>query len=1369
MGKSNKRYSIYEVSSFQKFIYHSYLKEESKNKTKYNILIKINFKDDVNISKLKNNIQKIYKFYEILRAKFIAKNNSTIFYIIDKTIKKIKFKNYSKENISEFNKAFDLSQGPLIKVGFFEDKVLMICIHRIIADETTVNILVRELINYGNDHIELDSTIQFSDYMVNYHKEMENESNQIKLLKSKFNCEYNVLSLPNKKIKNGNNLMKCCSLAVGEEHFKILNSFIKSHNILPKSLFLCIYGFIISKYSESEIVYTSIFNEKRNGSTKNIIGELTDIQPVLIKFDKNVILGDILKEVNKDVLIYESSNIFFSEVSKRLNLKKVNNMFTFHSYGSSQNILNDIFKNDGQIFSENDDCSFLSNLYNFGIVFKVTEEINQYVISINYNDLYFDNNIINNILDSYFEVINNLNNMDIKIGEIEYLPPVENNKTLKNSNDNKNEQIIKGFNQEKVQTFKGSNGKIEKMSNDNKHKVDMIKKHNRKEFRKKFINKKIILNVIIIVLYFMTVIVNTFTKNSKSLIDKKTGLIFTQGNSRKDKYGIELNKYIINGTYHQALDNLPFKSIKDWSLYTPQCPHLQPIHYPKNITEPNCEESSLQFVNFSNLDLPYSLPLHDISNLFEKFKQWKEKNNSNPYIDNKNISELLDDSYHPYDYGYDYDYDYKNSTKSDTKYYRNLIKSRMDETPDPRKRRLFSFILFNAEFDLLDIYLSENYEIIDYFVIFESNSTILGQPKPLYFTKMLLETNRYKLFKDKIIPIPYTMPLKNENKDVTKEDILSKVVIEQGLRAVQARHGDLFIYGLVNEMAKPHVLARLKKCGGWEHLHSGIGGGPYSYLNKDKSSITNEKSKSIAFLSRSYGYSFQFVKNNIDRKDMQPNLSIFDARLSLGQLSGNNSSDNTNDPLSEPNFDPYQGYKNFTITSDDALNPNNKIILWNASWKMNFILPTLNHIYNEYISLKSNKNNKLKIKYYLKKFIEDKVNIINKDETYVNNIPVLPEGSLTNDYSYNFDYMYWKSNSAFPHTKNFEKLIHMLKNEIPQQVYKNSICYSYMLERDFGLNKKMWWEIIPRNKWSIVKFDKLEHYIKSMIKPWIYANELDDISVLNMEETLEELIKNRKSISRFGDGEYNIALNNKTWRSSNFQRKDKKLSERLSEVLMSDEENFLVGVPNPMFDSEYLKLRTNSSRSFWTSYNKDPGYKLLKLHDRNKVYGSAMITRFYLGFEDKSRVGEYVQKLRKLWDNREILIVEGEKTRIGVGNDLLANAKSIERILCPARNAFKVYDKIYQEVLKHDKNKLVLISLGQTATVLAYDLYKEGYQAIDFGHGDIEYEWYLRNATIEIRIDNKFVNEVRKGKGRVNIEDEKDENYLNQIVAKILR
>jgi len=72
---------------------------------------------------------------------------------------------------------------------------------------------------------------------------------------------------------------------------------------------------------------------------------------------------------------------------------------------------------------------------------------------------------------------------------------------------------------------------------------------------------------------------------------------------------------------------------------------------------------------------------------------------------------------------------------------------------------------------------------------------------------------------------------------------------------------------------------------------------------------------------------------------------------------------------------------------------------------------------------------------------------------------------------------------------------------------------------------------------------------------------------------------------------------------------------------------------------------------------------------------------------------------------------------------------SLQRIICPDENSFDVYNKIYEEAVKIDKSKLFLISLGSTATILDFDLYKIGYQAVDIGHVDIEYEWYLRKAT----------------------------------------
>ena len=73
--------------------------------------------------------------------------------------------------------------------------------------------------------------------------------------------------------------------------------------------------------------------------------------------------------------------------------------------------------------------------------------------------------------------------------------------------------------------------------------------------------------------------------------------------------------------------------------------------------------------------------------------------------------------------------------------------------------------------------------------------------------------------------------------------------------------------------------------------------------------------------------------------------------------------------------------------------------------------------------------------------------------------------------------------------------------------------------------------------------------------------------------------------------------------------------------------------------------------------------------------------------------------------------------------------------------------------------------MGPTATLLSFDLFKLGYKALDVGHIDIEYEWYLRKAKKKIPIKNKDVNE--KKRQQKSFTPVKDKNYYNQIIAKI--
>ena len=240
------------------------------------------------------------------------------------------------------------------------------------------------------------------------------------------------------------------------------------------------------------------------------------------------------------------------------------------------------------------------------------------------------------------------------------------------------------------------------------------------------------------------------------------------------------------------------------------------------------------------------------------------------------------------------------------------------------------------------------------------------------------------------------------------------------------------------------------------------------------------------------------------------------------------------------------------------------------------------------------------------------------------------------------------------------------------------------------------------------------------------------------------------------------------------------MSQRLLSILNSKESNLLIGINAPYKLSQLNRLNLHG-KNYYKAWFKRFKFNLARIL-KNKEYYSATITRFYMDLKSKKGVPNFVKKLKKIWDQREVVIIEGEKSRLGIGNNLFDNMKSIQRIICPTTNAFNHYNEIINTIKnKVSKDKLILIALGPTATILSYDLYKLGYRAIDVGHVDIEYEWFLiqnllfiimilknkklRKAKSKIIIKNKYVNE-RRGRQR-RITKVKDKNYYKQIIARI--
>lgn len=313
----------------------------------------------------------------------------------------------------------------------------------------------------------------------------------------------------------------------------------------------------------------------------------------------------------------------------------------------------------------------------------------------------------------------------------------------------------------------------------------------------------------------------------------------------------------------------------------------------------------------------------------------------------------------------------------------------------------------------------------------------------------------------------------------------------------------------------------------------------------------------------------------------------------------------------------------------------------------------------------------------------------------------------------------------------------------------------------FYLQEKNYEQMLHYLKNTIITFENLVIHLFFTLTPHKKHN-----NFLLDGKTIDFIIENKCSVCRYGDGEFDMIFEylSKGKTNSLFQKYDAQLAKKLYENLLlpPSSNNILICLPIYAYG-----IRTNTlvhaAKYFWEYYYLTHRKIIYSFIKENVLYGDAHFTRFYWEHKNKESCTNVINKIKNIWKNRSIVFVEGEYTRSGIGNDLFENAISIQRIIAPATNAFRKYEKILQVIKSSvEKNNLIIISLGQTATVLAYDLSLLGYQALDLGHLDVEYEWYRMKSKDKSPLKNKYVNENKDGHINTILDDP---IYLSQIIA----
>lgn len=246
----------------------------------------------------------------------------------------------------------------------------------------------------------------------------------------------------------------------------------------------------------------------------------------------------------------------------------------------------------------------------------------------------------------------------------------------------------------------------------------------------------------------------------------------------------------------------------------------------------------------------------------------------------------------------------------------------------------------------------------------------------------------------------------------------------------------------------------------------------------------------------------------------------------------------------------------------------------------------------------------------------------------------------------------------------------------------------------------------------------LADIVYSLYKTKFLKNE---IKVMSIDETLDKLLSTNISLVRFGDAELEIIEGN----STSFQMADKNLAEQLRRLLTEKSDKILVSIPDIF---ETLDIYTQKSQRFWKEHLLFFRKRYKKYCNDGYIYGNAFISRCYYMVQNKVKCELWFEKTKKLWENKDVVLIEGDISRNGVENDLFDNVKSLERVICPRNNAYKVYDEVREICFTYPKDTLFLLSVGNMAKVLVGDLVENNYRALDIGNLDMEYYWYLEGV-----------------------------------------
>lgn len=414
--KARKK-EFYSVSEQQKVVY-SYSQIKAKNiETIFNNPSAVLVEGSVDIERFNHSLKKLVRRHETLRTTFELSNGNLVQKIHDDVPDfKLNYYNFEGRNpdevIRELTQPFNLEKPPMLRVDLAKlsksQHLLLFDMSRIIADGTSVNIVIRDCLELYSNNLIPELKIQYKDYIEWFNIGFEEKIKKMeKYWMNKYKEPVPDLNFPIDFRRSWIQSFKGTSIyfTIDTKTRDDLYNIAKSNDVTLYMVLLAALYVLLNKYTgQEDIVIGSPVAARPHTDLKNVVGQFANVMPIRNKPSVNKTFINFLNEVKIETLdAYENQYYPFARLAQKIGIsKQIGRNAFFDVMLILQNVDRAPIEIDGLKFTHH---NLLKNSTEYDITLDVMERDNEIRIRLEYGTKLFKSETMERFARNYVKVL----------------------------------------------------------------------------------------------------------------------------------------------------------------------------------------------------------------------------------------------------------------------------------------------------------------------------------------------------------------------------------------------------------------------------------------------------------------------------------------------------------------------------------------------------------------------------------------------------------------------------------------------------------------------------------------------------------------------------------------------------------------------------------------------------------------------------------------------------------------------------------------------------------------------------------------------------------------------------------------------------